>query len=108
MQKNIQIDLLIDEVNFNLEESINNTLNYYNYQFIHTTTGYKPIILRDTEDEVLINEVIENERKIFKRFEIENNFETDLDLGKKFLLISDAKKNTKKGILVKGKKKFYL
>lgn len=106
LQKNIQIDLLIDEDNFNLEKTINNTLNYYNYQFIHNTTVYKPIILRDTEDEILINEVIENETKIFKRFEIENHFETDLDLGKKFLLISDVKKNTKKGILVKGKKKF--
>lgn len=81
MQKAIQLDLLINGDNFNIDETILNCLKSYNLESVHSSTGYKPIELRDNYDEFIINKVIEKEKKIFERFEY---FELEeLENGKK-------------------------
>ena len=98
LQKAIQLDLLINGDNFNIDETILNCLKSYNLESVHSSTGYKPIELRDNYDEFIINKVIEKEKKIFERFE---NFELEeLENGKKYLLIKNAKKIKKKGVLM--------
>lgn len=51
---------------FNIEETINNCLKCYNY--IHSSTGYNSIYLKNIDDELVVNEVLKKEEFIFALF----------------------------------------
>ena len=48
LQKAINKEFLIKKEKFDLEQCIIETLEYYNYHKIHSTTGYTPFDLKDT------------------------------------------------------------
>lgn len=102
LQKNIQLDLLIQNENFDLDETIYQTLKFYNYEFKHSSTGYTPYQLKDKEDLNIINEVLEREKKICERFEKDED--KTFVFGKKFLLIKGAKKIRKGNLIFTSKK----
>ncbi len=72
LQKAINKEFLIKKEKFDLEQYIIETLEYYNYQKIHSTTGYTPFDLKDTKDIDKINNVIENVKKTMERFSKQN------------------------------------
>ena len=65
----VQIDLFIKQKTFNIEETIKHCFYCHNYKFIHSSTGIKPIEIKDLVDEFIINEIIKKEKKEFERFE---------------------------------------
>ena len=93
-----------EEEDFNLEESLLKAIDYHNSNE-HSTTKYKPIDLRDTNDINLINNVKENMEKIIgKALKKFNNYlleEND------YLLIHDniKIKDTFEGLEIAIKKK---
>ena len=75
----------------------------YNYNIEHTSTGYKPIALKDTEDLILINEVVHKINKTYEKFHINDSNLYAKD--SKFLLIDNGIVNKKSKIIYKPKKK---
>ena len=57
VQKAIKIDLESKKNDFNIHDCINNCLENYNYNIVHTSTGYIPFQLKDVTDVELINKV---------------------------------------------------
>ena len=51
---------------------MNECLYKYNYEIEHTSTGFKPIYLKDTNDINLINAVLGNINKKYKQFHKED------------------------------------
>ena len=102
LQKGIILAFKKNE-NIDLFDCIYDCLYNYNYNIEHTSTGYKPITLKDTEDLILINEVVHKINKTYEKFHINDSNLYAKD--SKFLLIDNGIVNKKSKIIYKPKKK---
>ena len=102
LQKEIKIALATNK-NFNIKDIINDCLYYYNYEKEHTSTGFKPIDLKDTNDIVIITNAIKNINKNYEGFHKEDNKKLDDD--KYYLIFEKGNINNKSKIIYPPRKK---
>lgn len=88
LQKAIKIGINENPNSFNIEDCINKCLEVYNYQTIHSTTGYIPFFLKDINDLKVIDNVKYNIKKCYETFQKNDSFK--YLKGDKYLLIENG------------------
>ena len=103
MQKEIYLSYREKGDEFNIFDCINDCLELYNYQIVHTTTGFIPFYLKDIKDESIIEAVKKNIIQCYERFHKTDN--TKFKVNDKYLLIENGNINKKSKIFYPKSKK---
>ena len=101
LQKQIELNLNKISNDNDLIGLIYDTLYEYNYKTIHSSTGYKPIDIKDITDTEIINNVKLNINNKYKQFHDDDS--SKYNIGDKYLLIDNGIISNNSNIINKPK-----
>ena len=65
LQNELKREASRNNKDINIDKIILNVLDYYNYKSENSTTNFKPIDLKDIQDENIIKQVIQNINSLY-------------------------------------------